>query len=498
MEIDFSDNLNIISGETASGKSLIIKAISVLSGNTPPKGFLRKDCTEGFIEGIFIVNGEEIAVRRTLGDKSKIFLNNHLSTLKNLKETLKNSITISSQNHQLKLKENSFQKSILNKEVPKEIIQEIGSIYNEIKALEKEKENLSSIDGSKLDFIDFQVEELSKHNFREDEYDHLSDQIKDYYKNKQIQDYQNEVIEIIENDDYGLNTLLSRLGDICSNLEIDFDLDLVKDEISKIEHRFNSEEIEYDINELEYRKSCYNSFSRKYRCLPNELPSVLEKLLKEKELFSEAEEKIRNIDNKISVLSKEFNKLAKNIHEYRKKYAKKIEKKLQSELESLRMSTSFKFNIEFTDNKSSDGADKITLMIKTNKGQDFYPIESIASGGELSRIALILESNSSTSNCLIFDEVDAGIGGEIGFLIGKALSNLSKNRQVICITHLAQVAKYSNLHIKVEKEDSQDQTRSFSSKLEDDDSKIIELARLLGNPKDEKYKSLARDLIKKP
>lgn len=527
VEIDFNEGLNIMTGETGAGKSIVIESINAILGGRVSKDFIRSGKNKASVEAAFInkssiVNeiltnlgveieeGGEIVISREISSNSKNIcrINGKLSTVSMLKKIGESLIDIHGQydNQSLFYLDNQLElvDIFCGKEVD-DLKQEYSKILNEMKDY---KDKLSKVSNKnidqRIDLLQFQINEIEDAGLVEDE-------DKDLLKQKVILSNSQKIISSLSNAyDYlfssemgksafdninkSLNEIynISRIDDKYSQIhnkieEIYYNLD---DTINEIRHYRDN--IEYNpslLEEIESRIDFINRLKRKYGKNLEDILKYLEKIKLELEEITNFEELVKDLEKQIEKRSRALFDIAQKINELRCNYAKIIENKIMLELNDLEMkkaklSIKIEFDTNFDENGDrifkKSGLDNIEFLISTNSGEPLKSLSKIASGGEMSRIMLAIKSilagvdNIST---MIFDEIDTGISGLAAQRVGEKLVSVSRKHQVICVTHLAQIASMADTHFLIRKE-SNENTITLVENLSKDE-RICEIARIL-------------------
>jgi DNA repair protein RecN (Recombination protein N) len=352
-----------------------------------------------------------------------------------------------------------------------------------------------------LNFIDSQVREIQNAKLKTEDFEALKnlDSIKEKIKNKQ--QYQ-EIFDMFYSEE-GILSLISKLKRKFNNLTVEEkelkNLEQLVSSSNDLSEFFNSmlssvEEIQIS----EERISQIKKIQQRYGSDFNAVKEKLAILKKEYQQLNDIDAELATLDKGINKLDKECLIICERISLIRKNNSKKLEKLISSHLQSLEMKGS-SFEILFeTIPMSNSGFDKITFTLSSNKGQKNRPINEIASGGELSRLtlAIYLSSDKLHHNFLVFDEIDAGVGGSTAFSIGAKLKDLSSKQQVLCITHLAQIAAYNNQIIKVTKESTKKDTITQIVNITEKNEILLEISRMLGDSS-KKGLELAEELVNK-
>ena len=536
--ICFKKGLNIITGETGAGKSIILKAISLLIGDSAKPDYIGDYGNGAIIEGTFSINnlaenflndngvnsenGQVIITREINHNSSAITrLNGRRITVKLLKQLSNYLLDFHGQNeHQSLLKVSKHIDYLDNIEINKikPYLLKTANIYKEYNENIKKLDILKSSDKIKnreIDFIKFQLNEINELNLKEDEIEKLENEYKFLSNSENISKIIGNSLNDIKSD----NQIYDKLQTINFNLKSieKFDEAIkginkeVKDIyyltevlIEKMENYYNNIEYdEYRLNDINSRISDINMVMKKYGNSYNVLMEYKESLNKKLNEYNSIEEKIINLEKNNLILLDQYNLISTDITKIRFEFAEIFEKRIKEEFNELNMKNSnIKVSISEKDNVSKNGKDNVELLISTNLGQPFRPLKEIVSGGELSRTMLGIKLITKEINdipTLIFDEVDTGISGLTANIIGKKLKSISKDLQVITITHLPQIAAFANNHISVVKSIDKLKNVTISKvMILDDKGKIDEIAKLISgkNITNSSIKS-ANELIQK-
>ncbi|MCI5675716.1 MAG: DNA repair protein RecN [Ezakiella sp.] len=531
--IQFNKGLNIISGETGAGKSIVFEALGVCLGERASKSmiksgeehsiievrFLNTDLIEEKLKKLGLSNEEEsILIRRDLYTNypSISRVNGFSVTLNDLKMLTKDLCDIYGQyEHQLLLNPENYLPLIdsFDDEISSRLIEvqnafkQYQNIKNELNNLQDKSKNLDN----EIDYLDFQINEIENMNLRPSEDDELQEELlrlenfqlinNSIYKTKSLlsgDDYNNGVItnlseaisymNKIEEYDDGFLELRKRLESSLYEIE-DINMELA-----------NFTEDDYDelrLEDINSRLAKIQSLKKKYSL---DIDGILDKKLE----FQSELDRLKNIEylinektNELEVANSLYMDRANELSNMRKQFAEKIEKRLTIELKELDM-LNIRFQIDFKNSSpSSTGIDNVEFLAATNKGSDLLPLRDIISGGEMSRFMLALKKiyADDSDKTLVFDEIDAGLSGKVANAVGNRLSELSKNCQVILISHLPQIIAKADTHFKIEKHDENDETISNVKEL-DFEERVKELARLLSGEKiNDSTLQNARDLL---
>lgn len=510
VQIEFHNGMSTLTGETGAGKSIIIDAIGQLLGNRTQTSFIKKGAQKAFIEGIFEVNEQfidackelnidvedEVVISKEIfnNGKSNIKVNYRNVSLNALKMIMPHLIDIHSQFETQSLFAIKKHINILDQYIGSKIIplkSKYIEAYENYKKLEVQLKELieEDLNDEQIEFYQSQLDEINDFSYTDDEIEEYENEL------NRLENYEkmNEAISRFDENmsTKCLNSLKESLYLISSIKDDEFEVYYdnlynqyyeLKDTYDSVMNLFNSYHFdEYRFNELQDILYKVNRLKRKYGYSMEIIHEKKEELISKIEIINNRDEYIQNLENKINLAKSKALTIAKSINELRKEYAIKFEKHITSELVDLYLPYA-KIKVNFKEiDLCKDGIDQIMLMISTNKGQDLTPLNETASGGEISRVMLAIKTiilKNSSINTIIFDEVDTGVSGKVASGIGEKMRKLSQNKQVICITHLPQVAACATYHFSIEKKINEQNTVS-SIKLLDKNGRIEELAKML-------------------
>lgn len=502
--IDFSKGFNILTGETGAGKTLIIGALGIVAGGRFSKEMIRKGENHSFVEvSIYLPNHPKavdgnIIISREIFDNGRntCKINGRLVTVNELKEFMNNIINIHGQNDNQNLLNKENHIKYLDKFLGKEFLSkknEYTELYNKYVDINRKlKENYGDEKEKqrKLDLLNYQVNEIKNASLKINEDEELEEQRNLIINAEKISKSLNEAdMQINEN---ALNSIsiaikkLEKIEDInikyqktLSSLKSNYyDLQEIAIDLNHYNSDTSFEEKERD--EIENRIDEINDLKRKYGNTIEEILNYKNEVEEEIDKIENLEEKNKELKTELTKVTVELEKRAIELHETRQKYGIELETKINSELADLEMpNAKFKVNIENT-NFNKDGTDEIEFLITTNKGEDFKPLIKTASGGEMSRIMLAIKTVLSDVDevpILIFDEIDTGISGKAGNAVGEKLKTISKNHQVIIVTHLASIAAKGDSNYYIYKEVEVDNTKTRIKNLNEQEV-IEEIARI--------------------
>lgn len=515
LQIEFQEGMTVLTGETGAGKSIIIDAIGQLLGNRTQLDFIKTGTSKCFIEGVFNISNntavqkqleelefsydDTLVVSKSFQTDGKTVIKINYRTVSNaaLKTIMTLVVDIHSQfeTHSLFNEQNHriLLDSFIGKEVD-EIINAYQEVYIEYKACLKEytKATTEELSDEQLDFYQarvLEIEDIDIESIDEDQLEQEKKVLQNFEKtNEKIslyQQYMNSNQGVLPNLNSALKQLeyLQDIEEYQQSYNTLYDLYYsIMDVHETVVDTFNASHFdEYRLQEIQDILFKVNRLKRKHG---NSIEAIIEakkELLSKIDAFNNRDAYIDELSMKLTTLEKQANTLANTLSMVRKKKAKEFETLIQNELKDLYLPKVI-FNVSFEEKDLSiDGKDKIIFMISTNVGQDVKPLHKVSSGGELSRIMLaikVLSLQYSSLSTIIFDEADSGVSGKVAESIGHKMKDIAKTKQVLCITHLFQVASFAKHHYFIKK--SSDHT-STNVELEylDTNQSIVELAKMI-------------------
>ncbi|HLD76748.1 MAG TPA: DNA repair protein RecN [Rickettsiales bacterium] len=544
-EIDFSENsqgLCILTGETGSGKSILLDAFGLAIGFRSNLRLIGNDSDKSIVSAVFDIsknkickeilqennlldenNPDELRIRRILQEKSssKAFINDQtigINLLAQIGETL---VEIHGQHDSRGLLNPIFHEKILDEFAQNEnILKKINIIYEELRITNQKIADLATKKEQakrEQDYLQYIVRELETANIQPNEEEDLMAK-KNHLTGKEkildfLNDFKTNLIEsnsnlisaqkiLIRNKNTINNFLRDKQSDFeAINDEIDnqnITLEKIIEEVENIRKNLNSGE--ENLQEIEERLFEIKTLARKFNVSSNELPKIIQDAQEKLRILENESQFTDTLNNKKEELTKEFNKIANEIHEKRKKSAIILAKKVEDELKFLKMeNVKFLVDIKKTENFGSSGFDKVKFLAAINNN-NFDEIIKIASGGELSRFMLALKvalMEIKSTPTIIFDEIDTGIGGMTADAVGKRLKILADNLQIFVVTHQPQIAAKANLHFRISKKKVTNKIKTFVEKL-NEESKNSEIARMISGEEISKESlAAAKILLKK-
>ncbi len=503
-EADFEEGLNIITGETGSGKSVVIEAISLALGSRADSSYVRHGADRAVIELAGELDGEEIVITREISATGKNLcrLNGRLSTLSELNETCRRLADIHGQydNQSLLNPENhirlvdSFQPEIISP-LRRDFDEAYAAYQNAksklVRLLDQESDNRR-----KLDFYRYEQTEIHKAALRPGEDEELSQRISLLQNSEKIFAGIETAYDLLNEGDTGaLNALGTGLHALQTVSGYSAELQNLTEEFADIYYRLEDlssslrnlrEQITFAPEELDgaiARLDLIDNLKKKYG-------SSIEEILAYYDRISGELNQIENYDEIKAQLQKEtaeaealLVRRAEALSAARKKSAAILAEAIQQELNDLNFSSArLVINVERNDAIGSDGFDAVEIMLSANKGEPLKPLARIASGGEISRIMLAIKNITGTYDgipTMIFDEIDAGISGITASVVGRKLHQIAEAHQIICITHLPQIAAAGDTHYRIFKEEGAESTFTSVQRLSESET-VDEIARLLG------------------
>ena len=518
LNIEFNTGMTVLTGETGAGKSILLDALGLILGDRADSSIIRGDINKTDITAIFsleknnplidklknmdIETEDELYIRRTVSSNgpSRAYLNNTPVPAQTLKEIGEYLIDIHGQHAHQSLSRAETQRSLLDESGNyTDLINEIKQIYQEHQQI---CDQLNSINTGGEDFdarvtlLKYQIEELNELSISENEYQDLSEQHKrlsnaqnilndchliltDFTDSEssirdRLTQHQNTILNLVSTDSSlnNINKLIESAG-----VEIEEATSELRDYIDQFDDDPEK------LNILDKRITKIHELSRKHKVKPEQLHQHLDLLISQLNQLEGGQEQLEILKKRKKELLSNYFELSKTLHKKRISNSEKISVSVTNKMQELGMGGEFKISVEEIEDDTirKFGMDKITFMVSTNAGQPLKPITKVASGGELSRLSLAIQIvglNDKNIPTMIFDEVDSGISGSTAEIVGKMLNKLADERQILCVTHLAQVASCGHNHLRVVKTTRDNETFTEVIELGQID-RIDEVARLL-------------------
>ncbi|MEX3423108.1 DNA repair protein RecN [Staphylococcus hominis] len=537
LEIHFSDGLTVLSGETGAGKSIIIDAIGQLIGMRASSDFVRHGEKKAIIEGIFDIDNSKEAisvlneldididedfllVKREIfsSGKSICRINNQIVTLQDLRKVMQELLDIHGQHETQTLLKQKYHLKLLDDYAENQyssVKEQYETTFNEYKEKKKELEELQSADQAllqRLDLMKFQFEELQEASLKEGEITQLESDIKRIQNSEKLSLALNNAHVTLTDEHaitdrlYELSNHLQTIDDIIpgrfKKLKEDIDQFYYTLEDAKHELYDEMSNTEFDeqlLNELESRMNLLNNLKRKYGKNIDELITYQSKLENEIAKIENYEESTSQLKEEIDLLYEKVIKYGQSLSKERRIVARTLREHIVAEIQNLQMKeANLEISFQPLETPTIEGIEFVEFLISPNKGEPLKSLNKIASGGELSRIMLALKSifvESRGQTAILFDEVDSGVSGQAAQKMAEKMRDIAKYIQVICISHLPQVASMSDHHLLISKMSKNDRTTTQVKELKKED-KINEIARMIsGASVTELTRENAREMI---
>ena len=520
MKIEFETGLNVLTGETGSGKSIIIDSLGLVLGQRANKDIIKKGKDRAFIEAVFssydeetkdllleygIESGDLVVVSKEIREKGPTItrVNNRTVTSQILSKISSHLIDIFAQHESISLMDNKNQLKLIDDFSGKdqeELLGNLKDLVHEINSLKNEYHEKSTMEQNKdreIDLLEYQIKEIEDAGLSDYDDEELYDDF------NVLNNMTDSLIKLSEaksliNEGYETSSLEDILDKVIANVvEVTrYNKDLKEVEESLEDIRFRISDIAKDLDRyvsssevdeerlqfLRERIDLVNNLKLKYGNNVKAINSFYEEISERLRFLQNFEDNLNKLLKKIEEKEAEATVLAEKISQKRKKTSEILEKKVEEEINKLNIKDA-KFKIEIKEKELSfDGIDKIEFLIAPNLGQDLMPMAKVASGGEMSRIMLGFKSIIAEKDnipTLVFDEIDTGISGKTAQIVGNKIKEVSKDRQVIVISHLPQIVALADTHFAIKKDVVNNSTISTIDKLNYDE-RVNEVARLIG------------------
>ena len=520
MKIEFEPSLNVLTGETGSGKSIIIDSLGLVLGQRANKDIIKKGKDRAFIEAVFssydeetkdllleygIESGDLVVVSKEIREKGPTItrVNNRTVTSQILSKISSHLIDIFAQHESISLMDNKNQLKLIDDFSGKdqgELLENLKDLVHEINYLKNEYHEKSTMEQNKdreIDLLEYQIKEIEDAGLSDYDDEELYDDF------NVLNNMTDTLIKLSEaksliNEGYETTSLEDILDKVIANVvevtrynkdlkEVEENLEDIRFRISDIakdlDRYVSSSEVDEErLQFLRERIDLVNNLKLKYGNNVKAINSFYEEISERLRFLQNFEDNLNKLLKKIEEKEAEATVLAEKISQKRKKTSEILEKKVEEEINKLNIKDA-KFKIEIKEKELSfDGIDKIEFLIAPNLGQDLMPMAKVASGGEMSRIMLGFKSIIAEKDnipTLVFDEIDTGISGKTAQIVGNKIKEVSKDRQVIVISHLPQIVALADTHFAIKKDVVNNSTISTIDKLNYDE-RVNEVARLIG------------------
>lgn len=518
LSLDFDTGMTVLTGETGAGKSILLDALGLILGARAETGLIRGGADKTDITAIFVIEGDqalrqrlealdieydaELFIRRTIGrdGRSRAYINNIPAPAQTLRELGRQLIDIHGQHAYQALAGTEAQRELLDQSgAYRPLLDRLRQVYEAWQTL---TERLRAIhpEGAEVEakrtLLRYQIDELAALEIGEAEYTTVNEEYKRLANAQTILTTCHAALDsLAESEDavaarlgrcrqdiHGLCGFDEKLEGVATLLEgASIQLAEAAGELKHYIAQFDADTSR--LAALEQRLDKLHELARKHKVRPAELAAHLGKLTAELEQLEDGREQTELLQQRETELRREYAALALELHEARRQAATTMAAAITEKMHELGMGGEFSIRVEQTetDKPRARGSDKVGFLVSVNPGQPPRPINKVASGGELSRLSLaiqIIGSRDTGVPTLIFDEVDAGIGGGIAEIVGRLLRRLAGRRQILCVTHLAQVASCGHHHFRVAKTSENNATFTRADKLEQKE-RVDEVARML-------------------
>jgi DNA repair protein RecN (Recombination protein N) len=524
VDVELTVGMTALTGETGAGKSILVDALGLVLGDRADSSVIRHGCDRAEISAGFDLHDNAIAtawltrqdmdmdgecqMRRIINreGRSRGYINGQVAPMQSLRELGELLVDIHGQHEHQSLLRSSVQRQLLDAFGDhQKLLTKTASTCHVWKTTRQQLDAVISNDAerdARLDLLRYQLQELEALELDSEAIRNIDAEHARQANAGRLMDACQQALNQLDADEgVSAYTLISRALDELNTLSgLDSKLEettrllnettvLVQEGIDSLRHYSESLEIDPErLQWLEQRTGLLHDLARKHRCAPEELPTIEENIRQELELIENADQHREALQEKLDSLEQIYLATAKQLSGKRNKAARAFGKDITASMQTLGMKGGvFEVNIKTRkDNSfSSHGLDDIEFMVSANTGQPVQPLSKVASGGELSRISLsiqVISAGSAVIPTLIFDEVDSGIGGGVAEIVGQKLRALGTDRQVLCVTHLPQVAALADQQMQVSKLSGEDTTRTRIRALNEEE-RVDELARMLGGIK---------------
>jgi DNA repair protein RecN (Recombination protein N) len=536
LKVEFEGGFCVLTGETGAGKSILVQALHLLLGGRASNDLIRTDCDAAEVEGVFtlpkdsraaavleqqgLARGEEVTIRRTVSrsGRNRVFVNDHPVSVGALGQLTAGLVDISGQHEHVEL---------TDEETHREILDGFGKLENpagrvreaviRLRALEKQQRELQEKDRERAEreeYLSFTLKRIEEIDPRPGEDEELSKERLRLRNAEKLSGGLRASVDLIyQREDSAVELLGQAARQLFALLKFDADLTVLHDRLEEAARLLEDisrdleaslQERESDparLEEVEERLSALKGLMRSHG---QDLKAVLSKrasMQQELEALGDLTARLEEVGRQRSLALQEAIQLALNLSKMRKQVARTLKKKLEAELESLAMEGA-RVDVEVSPGGEDDleewGLDRVRFLLSANPGEEVKPLARVASGGELSRVLLGLKAVLAEVDRVptyVFDEVDSGVGGAVAEVIGSKLSAVSAGHQVVCITHLPQIAVWAASHYSVHKHVIAGRTVCEISRLEEKE-RVEELARMAGGARvTDKARGHARALL---
>lgn len=512
-DVEFENGLNIMTGETGAGKSIIIGSVSLALGQKVPKDIIRKGAEYAYVELVFSVeessrrrldaseispdeNGLIIISRKIMPNRSISKINDETVTVSRLRQVTAMLIDIHGQHEHQSLLHAARHLEILDAYAKYEVQslkKEIVSVYKEYRELDEEWKSGAGDGESRrreADFLRFEIKEIENAAIRRGEEEELTETYRKYSNGRKIMESLSAAYDAVDTD--GLGRALHQVSEVTS---YDTQIQSIEDQLYDAEAILNDvrhaireylDDMNYDEEELaqsEARLDLIHNLQAKYGTTVEKIEQSLEEKKQRLEQLDNFDEYRHQLKIRLEKTTSKLEQLSRQLSQIRQREAAPLTERIREGLVDLNfLEVAFDMEFKKMDHYSANGYDEAEFVISTNPGEAMRSLGSVASGGELSRIMLAIKTilaDTDEIETLIFDEIDTGISGRTAQKVSEKLAIISEKHQVICITHLPQIAAMADSHFEIAKSTAEGKTTTRIHAL-DQENMIDELARLLG------------------
>jgi len=525
LELDFNAGLTIITGETGAGKSILIDALGLVLGERADSSIVRQGCDVAQVNAIFslsatlqqwlqerelnpvetVENADECIIRRSVNQngRSRAYINDRPVSMQILREFGEQLVDIHGQHAHQSLLKTDMQRQLLDDMAPnRKTLEVVAKTYQAWRALKRELENLGGDTKereARLALLRYQVQELAALELTPAALQTLEEDHRRLANAHQLLENCQRALSLLDDSETGsaltaLNQTHEALAAVQTHDErlapivelAESAMIQTQEAASELRHYMQNLDIDpARLHEVEQQLATLQDMARKHKIPFAELPAYFEQLRQELDNLEHYEERANRLETEVAAALAAYQTAAAKLHQQREKTAKQLAKQIIANMQQLgmpggQMQIGVTAQAEAPPNKL--GTDAIEFLVSANPGQMPKPLHKVASGGELSRISLsiqVITAQRSGVASLVFDEVDVGIGGGVAEIVGQLLRRLGDNRQVLCITHLPQVACQGHQHLKVQKSAKKKHTHTEIRWL-DTQERVEEVARMLG------------------
>ncbi len=524
--VEFGAGLNLLTGETGAGKSILIDALALLLGEKASSEVVRHGAEKAVVAAVFDVEGkgaeavleengidsegDEVILRREIAanGKGRVFINNQPATVAVLKQLAPFLAVVHAQNESMMAFDPPARLALLDSAAAIDG-EDVAAAYREWKQIKEKIAELEQGEQDKLRLLDlwnFQLKEIDAAELKSGEDQQLESEKRVLANSEKIHTAAMAAFDsLYEGETSAAASIRAAARQIEELARYD---EKWREQVQALESaRITVEDLGTTLRdyadgidasperlaEVEDRLALLDRLKRKYGQTIDDVIAFGDDLRQKRNEIENKDEVLKELRGKLKKAAEKYLGVARTISKKRYETARKLEKTVEAEINDLAMKAKFSIDVGGTDEEESwtaSGFDRVVYMIATNPGQPMNPIEKIASGGELSRVMLALKAtveggrkkSADHQRTLVFDEIDTGIGGKAADAVGKKLKALSRTKQVLCITHLPQIASFADQHFMIEKKETAGKTRTTVRQL-DSDERREEVARMLSGAK---------------